>query len=51
VRGGLKTLTIFFFFPIGMIATLATLLFNKRRQLGHDLMSRSAVIDEKKLPQ
>lgn len=48
VRGGLKTLTLFFFFPIGMIATLATLLFNKRRQMGHDLMSRSAVIDEKK---
>jgi uncharacterized RDD family membrane protein YckC len=48
VRGGLKTLTIFFFFPIGMIATLATLFFNKRRQMGHDLMSRSVVIDEKK---
>lgn len=50
VRGGLKTLTIFFFFPIGMIATLAPLLFNKRKQLGHDLMSRSAVVDEKKAP-
>lgn len=48
VRGGLKTLTIFFFFPIGMIATLATLFFNNRRQMGHDLMSRSVVVDEKK---
>ncbi|NBB77880.1 MAG: hypothetical protein GVY36_00275 [Verrucomicrobia bacterium] len=48
VRGGLKTLTIFFFFPIGMAATLATLFFNQRRQMGHDLLSRSAVIDEKK---
>lgn len=48
VRGGTKTLTIFFFFPIGMIATLAPLLFNKRKQMGHDLMSRSAVVDEKK---
>ena len=48
VRGGLKTLTIFFFFPVGMIATLATLLFNKRGQMAHDLMSRSAVIDEKR---
>ena len=46
-RGGLKTLTIYFFFPIGMIATLVTLLFNKRRQMGHDMMTRTAVIDEK----
>lgn len=48
VRGGLKTLTIFFLFPVALIATLAPLLFNKRRQMGHDLMSRSAVVDEKK---
>ena len=47
VRGGLKTLTLYFFFPIGMIATLVTLFFNKRRQMGHDMMSRTAVIDEK----
>ena len=46
IRGGLKTLTIFFFFPIGMIATLVTLFFNKRHQMGHDMMSRTAVIDE-----
>ena len=47
VRGGLKTLTLYFFFPIAMIATLVTLFFNKRRQMGHDMMSRTAVIDEK----
>lgn len=47
VRGGLKTLTLYLFFPLGMIATLGALFFNKRRQMGHDLMSRSAVIDEK----
>jgi uncharacterized RDD family membrane protein YckC len=47
IRGGLKTLTIYFFFPIGMIATLVTLFFNKRRQMGHDMMSRTAVIDDK----
>lgn len=47
VRGGLKTLTLYLFFPIALIATLAALFFNKRRQMGHDLMSRTAVIDEK----
>ena len=30
-----------------MIATLVTLFFNKRRQMGHDIVSRTAVIDEK----
>lgn len=49
VRGGLKTLTLFLFFPIGMIATLATVFFNKRRQMGHDLLCKTAVIDEKSL--
>lgn len=47
VRGGLKTLTLYLFFPLGMIATLTVLFFNKRRQMGHDLMSRTVVIDEK----
>jgi uncharacterized RDD family membrane protein YckC len=47
VRGGLKTLTLYLFFPFIMIATLAALFFNRRRQMGHDLMSRTAVIDEK----
>lgn len=49
IRGGLKTLTLYLFFPIGMTATLVTLFFNKRRQMGHDMMSRTAVIDEKLL--
>jgi uncharacterized RDD family membrane protein YckC len=48
-RGGLKTLTLFFVFPIALLATLGTLLFNKRRQMGHDLLSRTVVIDEKYL--
>lgn len=47
VRGGVKTLTLYLFFPLGMIATLAALFFNKRKQMGHDLMSRTAVVDEK----
>ena len=49
VRGGLKTLTIYLFFPLGLLATLATLFFNKRSQMGHDIMSRTVVIDEKYL--
>jgi uncharacterized RDD family membrane protein YckC len=49
VRGGLKTLTLFFVFPIGLLATLGVLFFNKRRQMGHDLLSRTAVIDETRL--
>jgi uncharacterized RDD family membrane protein YckC len=47
VRGGLKTLALYLFFPFGMFATLIALFFNKRRQMGHDMMSRTAVIDEK----
>lgn len=47
VRGGLKTLTLYLFFPIGMFATLMALRFNKRKQMGHDMLSRTAVIDEK----
>jgi uncharacterized RDD family membrane protein YckC len=47
IRGGLKTLTIYLFFPLALIATLVVLFFNQRRQMGHDLMSRTAVIDEK----
>lgn len=49
VRGGLKTLCLFFFFPLALIATLLALLFNKRKQLGHDLLSRSAVVDERSM--
>lgn len=46
VRGGLKTVMIFSFGIIGWAAILIPLLFNKRRQMGHDLLSRTAVIDE-----
>lgn len=47
VRGGLKTVTLFWFFPIAFAATFLALFFNKRRQLGHDLCARTAVADEK----
>lgn len=47
VRGGLKTLLIYLLFPVLLIATLVPLFLNKRRQMGHDLLSRTAVIDEK----
>jgi len=47
VRGGLKTVCLFFF-PIFLVpATLLALCFNRRRQMGHDLLSRTAVIDER----
>jgi uncharacterized RDD family membrane protein YckC len=49
VRGGLKTIMFFSFGIIGWAAMLIPLLFNKRRQMGHDLLSRTAVIDETKL--
>lgn len=47
VRGGLKTIALVL--PIALIATVLTLFFNKRRQTGHDLLSRTAVIDEKNI--
>ncbi|MEZ7843210.1 MAG: RDD family protein [Opitutales bacterium] len=49
VRGGLKTIMLFSFGIIGWAAILIPLLFNKRRQMGHDLLSRTAVIDETQL--
>jgi uncharacterized RDD family membrane protein YckC len=49
VRAGIKSAAIFFLSPLGLVATFLALLFNKRRQLGHDLLSRTAVIDEKHL--
>jgi len=47
VRGGLKTIALFFAFPIALLATIAAQFFNRRRQMGHDLLSRTAVVDEK----
>jgi uncharacterized RDD family membrane protein YckC len=49
VRGGLKTIMLFSFGIFGWAAMLVPLFFNKRRQMGHDLLSRTAVIDEKHL--
>jgi uncharacterized RDD family membrane protein YckC len=49
VRGGIKTIMIFSFGIIGWAGMLIPLFFNKRRQMGHDLLSRTAVIDEKYL--
>lgn len=47
IRGGLKTVTLFWLFPVAFAATFLALFFNKRRQLGHDLLARTAVVDEK----
>ena len=49
LRAGLKTAACFFLSPLFLIATLLTLCFNKRRQMGHDVLARTAVIDEKHL--
>ncbi|MEM1222840.1 MAG: RDD family protein [Verrucomicrobiota bacterium] len=45
VRGGTKTFLIFF--PIAALLNLCVLFFNKRKQMGHDLLSKTAVVDEK----
>lgn len=47
VRAGLKTTTVFLLFPISILLGMCSLFFNKRRQLVHDLLSRTAVIDER----
>lgn len=47
VRAGLKTLAIFMLFPISIVITASVLFFNKRGQMGHDILSRTAVIDER----
>lgn len=47
IRGGLKTVTLFWLFPVAFAASFLALFFNKRRQLGHDLFARTAVVDEK----
>lgn len=51
LRAGMKTFLLFYFFPILLIADLIALRFNKRGQTGHDLLSRTAVVDEKKMLQ
>lgn len=49
VRGGLKTLTVFILYPFSTPLALCGLFFSKRKQLVHDLLSRTAVIDERKV--
>jgi uncharacterized RDD family membrane protein YckC len=51
LRAGIKTAVLFLLTPLLIIATLVALCFNKRRQMGHDLLARTAVIDEKNLKQ
>ncbi len=46
VRGGVKTFVLFYALPL-LLLDLVPLLFNRRRQTGHDLVTRTAVIDEK----
>lgn len=48
VRGSLKTICIFF--PLALLPIIGALFFNKRRQMGHDFLSRTAVIDERYMP-
>ncbi len=50
-RGGLKTIMLLFFPPFSVFFTLAFILFNKRRQMGHDVLSRTAVVDERYINQ
>ncbi|HKK18321.1 MAG TPA: RDD family protein [Opitutales bacterium] len=47
IRGGMKTITLFWLFPLVFLANFLALFFNKRRQLGHDLCARTTVVDEK----
>ena len=46
-RGGLKALAMFS--PLILLVTIAALKFNKRRQMAHDLLCRTAVVDERYL--
>lgn len=51
LRAGLKTFLLFYFFPVILILNLIAMRFNKRGQTGHDLLSRTVVVDEKKMLQ
>lgn len=46
-RAGLKAFAVLS--PFILIATLSFLLFNRRRQMGHDLLCNTAVVDERYL--
>lgn len=51
VRGMTKTAGLLFFSFLGWLAILLPIFFNKRRQMGHDLLNRTVVVDEKRIPQ
>jgi uncharacterized RDD family membrane protein YckC len=44
-RASLKTLAVTFLFPLFLCISVACMLFNKRKQTGHDLISQTTVID------
>jgi uncharacterized RDD family membrane protein YckC len=44
-RASLKTLAVTFLFPLFLCISVSCMLFNKRKQTGHDLISQTAVID------
>lgn len=47
IRGGIKTTLIFIVFPLTAVIALLGLFFNKRKQMLHDILSRTTVIDER----
>lgn len=51
IRGGIKTAGLLFFGIFGWIGILLPLFFNKRRQMAHDWLSRTVVVDEKRMQQ
>ena len=48
LRAGIKTLCLAF--PLLLVVTMILFRFNRRRQMGYDLLCRTAVIDERYLP-
>ena len=50
-RAGLKTILFFYFFPVLLTGALLATCFNRRKQAGHDLLSRTVVVDEKRMLQ
>lgn len=47
IRAAIKALAMLY--PLVLFATMIFLRFNKRRQMGHDLLSHTAVVDERYL--
>lgn len=47
MRGGLKAFALLY--PILMVATMIALKFNRQRQMGHDILCKTAVVDERYL--